>query len=383
MSDDPLPFEADEVQVAPGLSGVRRIYGDPATGSLVFEDPVLGRLPLSALGGVRPGPTYSIVGQGGDAVDLAGGFVLLTDKPYPAAGPQSLILLPGVSEAPARVIPGQRVAVSAVGAHVVRAKPGSGLPTVQVNGTAIRATFVSFGGVVFGADPDVPVISVGGEGGRTGHLRLVRCETLESAPPGRAAFLVAVQATVEVASCSLAGPALIDTRESFVTLRDTQVRGNVSVVGPGSTLLLEGSRVDGTLIVQGNVQVFGSRITSMYVMRGSTVSLCNSVVNGLSLEAGATVTSEGSRVDAVGGDSTAVFDTDRASGVLSFLSEADKRFDFANPRLATNYVVNLTVNDRPAGDEVPWVFGADEKGFTVRFLSTQSLDVAWTLTKRG
>lgn len=383
MSDAPLPFELDELQVAPGLAGQRRIYGDPATGSLVFEDPVLGRLPLSALGGVRPGPTYSIVGQGGDAVDLAGGFVILTDKPYPSAGPQSLLLLPGVSSVPARVVPGQRVAVSTVGTHVVQAKFGSGLPTVQVNGTALLPTSVSFDGVLFGADPDVPVIALLGEGGRTSRLRLRRCEGLESAPPVRVALLVAIEGSVELDSCSLSGPAVVDARSSALVVRDTLLRGNVSAVGPGASLLLERSRLDGTLSVQGNVQVFGSRVASMYVLRGSVVSLQNSLVEELTLEAGVTVVTSESRVGVMRGDPTAVYDTDRTSGVMTFAGDSDKIVEFPNPRLAANYVVNLTVNDRPAGDEVPWVFGPDEKGFTIRFLSAQSLDVSWTLTRRG
>lgn len=383
MSDAPLPFEADEVQVAPGLPGMRRIYGDPATGSMVLEDPVLGRLPLSSLGGVRPGPTYSIVGQGGDALDLASGFAILTDKPVPTSGPQSLLLLPGVSTRPARVLPGSRVAVSAVGAHVVQATPGSGLPTVQVNGSALSPTRVSFDGVLFGADPDVPVVSVGGDGGSTSRLVLRRCEVLDSAPPVRVAFLTSVQAYVEIVACTLAGPAVVDARSSTVVLRDAQVRGDMSVVGPSSTLTIEGSRVDGTLSAQGNVQVFGSRITAMYVMRGSVVTLQHSVVETLTLEDGATVLASTSRVGAVAGDPRGIYDPDRASGVLSFSGESDKAVEFANPRVAANYVVVLTVNDRPAGDEVPWVFGPDEKGFTIRFLSSQSLDVSWILTRRG
>lgn len=381
MSAAPLPLELDELRVSPDLGGFRRIYGDPVTGSLVFEDPVSGRVLLSALGGWQPSPGWTLVGPGEDSADLAAALQNLAAEPAPALGPSSVVMLPGLSDLPARVAPGQRVLASAVAAHVVSARLGAGAPSVRVEGNAgAPASFVLRGALLGNSDPAQSALQVVGDGLESARATLAGCSTLDGLVPDVAPLVAVQSGYLSVSGCNLSGKVVLGASNSEVHVSGSDLVGDVRVTGK-SQLDLAYSRVGGLLTVSGTATIVGSRLGSLRAASGAQVVVDGSVVGGLILEAGAQVTTYRSRVGDVAGDPTSTFNPDGQAGTEAFNSESFAVVSFSPPRAAADYVVVLTPLDRPLGDQVPWVSDRSEAGFMIQFPSAQTLGVSWTLTQ--
>lgn len=119
-----FPFEVDELRISPGLEKTRRIFGDPIRG-LIFEDPVVGLVPLSAIGSWRAGPGWALVGPGGYS-EISHAFDSLQKQ-------GSVVVLPGRSKLPS-TLRGFTGSMDFVGTHLAQVE-GSKDPFLTLIGS--------------------------------------------------------------------------------------------------------------------------------------------------------------------------------------------------------------------------------------------------------
>ena len=202
-------------------------------------------------------------------------------------------------------------------------------------------------------------------------------------------------------------PAVLSTGPSTLTLTRCEVAawaGPAALYAEGSSSLLARScsfRGGATVEISGKCQIESSWLEGFSALRSRTAAasrLWNSRfwgdglrlggpaeivgcdVQHLELEDGAQVDASLSKLRDVAPTGKAWLSTDRAAGEATFPSTDALIVEFKVPRVDDAYEVALTLRDRPAGDEVPWLGRRFREGFEIRFLTPQSVRVGWVVS---
>lgn len=349
-----FPFEVDELRVSPGLEKTRRIFGDPIRG-MVFEDPVAGVVPLSAIGSWRAGPGWALVGPGGYS-EISHAFDSLR-------GGGSVVVLPGRSKLPS-TLKGFVGSMDFVGSHLAQVE-GSKEPFLTLTGSQTLPVRLGVRNAVFGqGSSDVAVRLQTDLVGSCG-VRFESCHFSGLSLEG--------SGQVEIRSSLLGGIVLIGSEVQMGGSR----ADSATLQGKGE---IASCKFAGLVEVSGEFSISYSTFSRLVIRSGSKVTLRSCVVGGLEIQAGAQVVWSDLDLSNQTIDPSAQVSPDRLYGEANFYSESFYNVDFGYV-LPDPYMVHFALMDRPSGDEVPWVSKLNERGFQISFLSRQSLSVRWVLSR--
>lgn len=380
MADPPF-FRTSGLDVSPQISGRRTVAADAATGEMLLSDPVAGTLRLAEMRGLRRLPGTTTAGPGGDyarVTDAIAAAVAALDPRVPS--PASVTLTPGVIDENIVVPKESWVQLTAIGR--VRLQASTPGPVLYVAG-GDRATRLEMRSLELDNLGDDPAILV--EGGIGGVVLGAQHCLVQSEGSRSPALRVSGLCEATLDGCELraaAGPAAVEATGSVsLAMTGCSLRGGAAVSTTGKWLL-DNSRMDGPGFVELTVETaryWGSRIEGALVV-GGRAEIVSSDLARLELEDGAQADASLSKLRSVVDNPNAALNVDKAAGEVSFAGAAAATVLFAVPRMDNNYEVSFTLQDRPAGDEVPWLSAREKEGFEIRFLSPQTLQVSWAVS---
>lgn len=376
------PFRVDSLRISPQLAGERGIAADTGSGELLFSDPVAGQRRLADLVGLRQLPGIITAGPGGQ-------FASVNEAMKAAAGswdrrsglPALVAVVPGVVREPLVVPKEAWISLAALGPVVVRVDgpdpaillQGGNQPTrLELAGLELdcagAASAIDVRGDVGGAILGMQDCQLRSWGPRTAalhseglaQLQLRRSQLYASA--GSVALQVSGNAGLDLDSVLLSGGFSASTSGSWFF-------GNSRVAGPS---IGEFTSTDPAVF-------WNCRLAGEFLL-GGVLDIAQCYIESLAVEKGSQVVVRSSQVNKLDPTSEASVDLDSYRGVAEFAGTDVSRVRFPIPRLRSNYHVTLTLLDRPAGDEMPWVSRLDRGGFDVSFLSPQSLLVLWAVS---
>lgn len=365
-----LPYEADEIRIAPAQGQVRRIYGDPVRG-LLFEDPIVGVVPLSAVGAWRAGPGWALVGPGGYP-EISHAIDSLRTQ-----GGGSVLVLPGRSKLPSQIGPGQFYSLSYLGDHPAQA--GTGMdPALAIQGAIPNQAGVEIFRGRFVSGLNGPAILAQSDRVDACLVQIEDCK-FSAEPTSSQPAIQAENSHIQVARSRLEGAENLHLRGCQVEISDSVLMGSSALVGSGS---IQSCQVHKVLDLQGQYRVGASQLDTLVIRSGSQVTLQACEVARLEVQDGATLQLSGTQLGDVKISPGAVVDHEILTGEVAFSGLSSMVVQFGFQRPSSDYVVGLTLTDRPAGDEIPWVSGWDRSGFEIQFLGAQTLRVQWVLHRQ-
>lgn len=374
-------FRVDSLSISPQMAGAREVSADPKTGELLLADPVAGVWRLADLTGLQKLPGIITAGPGGQYSSVNDALSAAVDAWDSRTGlPAMVAIVPGVVREPIRVPQQAWVSISAIGEVLLRAGPEN--PAVLVQG-GTRPTRADLYGLDMGCDGGAPTLDLqGGIGGailgvrdcrirsQDIHAAALRVEGLTQlavrrselyAPPRSVALQVSGNADVSISSSLLSGGFSVSTIGKWLLEHSTVDGSSLGEFGPSKAAVFWGNRMVGEYLLGGPIELTGCELDSLAVEKGARMDARRSLLRKVEPNA------------------DAALEVDRTHGVADFVNADTARVDFPVPRIRPDYQVSLTLLERPAGDEVPWLSKWDRHGFEVAFFSAQTLRVMWAV----
>jgi hypothetical protein len=409
------PFKVDQLQIEPGASGTRLI-NKATDGSLQFLDAVItGGLTLKQLAGLRNVANVLIVGLSGAGAAYTTIQSALDAVPSTssALNPYFVLVGPGVYSETINIV---RDGVTIIGfGAVINAEelvadgPGAyhtvvmqaSLGTIPRSATLINLEI----GNIHQNYACLRIVGASGSNvGRSG-IRLQNCCFKATSATGNKPIWAtsANFITLEGGSmaCHASALTLVEECASFLmkgvsrssalqldwdstgTLPSGTVESyalsGCSEVGYGTSLspILASTLSGGSALA---VSGCTGNITGTF-SGDRTVTITGSDMGAFSIASTVAVQLSGSSRGAIIAGGTATVEESIQRGTAAFVGDTTKAVAFEAPHPNTNYSITLTTDARPANDEVMWVTSKAVTGFTINFVTAQTLGVSWSVVR--
>lgn len=412
MAQDPLLV--DQISIEPGSTGTRLI-NRASDGSIQFTDPVVGTKTLSAIAGLGSITGVMVVGQTGKyiAIQTAIDAVPVSSS---VTNPYLVLVMPGVYTEDVTIyrdgvflvgLGGVTIQSAlestpdAVGAdHTVTIKADLGsipkkvvIENVRItNAHQNKACVYLEGGaastvgstsillkdlelVSSSASGNRPIKAVsinnlkmqGGSCAGSHALSLLTVEECASAVFEGVSDLTAMQLDYDT------GGTLPSVTGSVYELRQCANVANASALA---------TPFSSTLLGAGSLALIGcSNVSDVSVGGNNVVNISNSSIGDLVILDTVSVTVLSSWKGAVTAAPGASLEEPIQRGAVAFAAVTAVTVTFAVQQTDDSYSISVEVDDRPVGDETPWITSKSVTGFDINFFSAQTLNAYWTLSR--
>jgi hypothetical protein len=409
------PFKVDQLQIEPGSAGTRLI-NRAVDGSLQFKDAVItGGLTLKQLAGLRNMANVLVVGKSGAGAAYTTLQSALDAIPAGAStlNPYFVLLGPGVYSESINIVR-DGVTIIGFGAVINAAE-------LVADGPAAYHTIVVQ--TALGTTPQQVNLVNLEIGNIHQNFACVRVA-------GGAASNVGLYG-INLVNCTLKASSALGNRPIWATSANHIIMDGgrmecgssaICIVEECASFLLKGvSRAPAMQLDWDNTGTLPSASPESYTLSGCTdlgydnvlVPILSSTLEGdgalnlsgctgqptLSLDGDQTATVTGSDLGAlsiagsgalrlmgtahgaVTAAGTATLEEPTKRGTKAFLAADTGAVVFDAPMPDANYTVSLTTDTRPANDEVMWVTAKTAAGFTINFVTVQTLGVSWSVQR--
>lgn len=415
MAQDPM--KVDQLQVEPGVAGIRLI-NRATDGSLQFFDAfITGGITLSRLAGLRNIGGLLVVGKTGagaayTTVQSALDAIPATSSP---SNPYFVLIGPGVYKETLNVV---RDGVTLIGFGAFLQSLAEDTPngagayhTLVVQaalGTVPRKVTLINLDISNAHDAYAAIRVFGGAGSEVAQDRLLIQEcNVRNTGAGRPLWATSANHLYlkggSMRGSGTSSMVLVEECASFLAegvdgipaaQMDFDTAGDLpSEAGSTSTYRLSGCPgvgadsllappLSSTLSGRGLLEIVGCSGGAAAVFDGDrSVRVIGSRLGDLTLNGSVAMSLDHSRKGSVTSGGTATLEEPVQRGTVAFVAEVTKAVVFATPQPNANYTVGLELGAPPANDEAWWVTAKTAAGFTLNFTSAQTLSAVWSATR--